>query len=766
MHFTFSDTIAGYVTSAKDLIAGTFGLQTSDGREFQVKLTDVTYAEVIRNPGEPFQDPGMPIESLLVPGRYMFAYGIFYPEGGDYKFEAKHLVAVGQTEHDWRFESADWWINQIRDLAEFYFTAQFPDGVIDYRNYRTQLTLEGQQVPSTRQETDTISRMVYGFASAYMLTGENRYLEAAEKGTEYLREHMRAIDEEEEVVYWYHAADIQGAHKRNIFASEFGDDLDAIPAYEQIYALAGPVQTYRATGDPRILRDAEMTVNLFDRYFLDKERDGHFSHIDPVTMDPRSESLTHNRARKNWNSVGDHAPAYLINLWLATGDRRYLDMLTYCADLIVKHFPDYEKSPFVNEKFFEDWTHDHETPLQKNRAIVGHNLKIAWNLMRVYHLSPDERYAELARKIAALMPEVGRDKQRGGWYDMVERELAPGEEFHRLIWHDRKAWWQQEQGILAFLILAGSLREPEYLRMARESSAFYNAFFPDNDSAGVYFNVLASGVPYLVGTERLKGSHSMSGYHSFELCYLAAIYTNLLLTSQPMTFYFKPKPGALKDNILRVAPDLLPAGSIKIDAVWINGNRYADFDAEALTVRLPEPPPRRVVPHPTTVRLGVKDGSNAPGGTPEALEVRVRIVPAALPYNIEYDLSGSVAQLTLDGTLDDSAVLALRAELNRIALARPKELALQLTGLHSVSGVCARALAFAQQNLDVATTISIVGAIPEVRQMLGDVGLLDAATELDMDADGSPPGRRTGHSTPRPRLAERASRADAVNRQG
>jgi mannose/cellobiose epimerase-like protein (N-acyl-D-glucosamine 2-epimerase family)/anti-anti-sigma regulatory factor len=753
MHFTFSDTIAGYVTSAKDPATGTFGLQTSDGREFQVKVTDVIYAEMIRNPGEPFQDPGVPIESLLVPGRYMFAYGIFYPEGEDTKFEAKHLIVVGQTEHDWRFESADWWVNQIRDLAEFYFNAQFPTGVVDYRNYRTRLTLEGQQMPSTRQETDTISRMVYGFASAYMLTGEDRFLEAAEKGTEYLREHMRAIDDDDEIVYWYHAADIQGAHKRNVFASEFGDDLDAIPAYEQIYALAGPVQTYRVTGDPRILRDAEMTVNLFDRYFLDKDRGGHFSHVDPVTMDPRSESLTHNRARKNWNSVGDHAPAYLINLWLATGERRYSDMLTYCADLIATHFPDYEQSPFVNEKFFEDWTHDHETPLQKNRAIVGHNLKIAWNLMRVHHLSPDDRYTELARKIAALMPEVGRDKQRGGWYDMVERELAPGEEFHRLIWHDRKAWWQQEQGILAFLILAGSLKQPEYLRLARESSAFYNAFFPDNDSGGVYFNVLANGIPYLVGTERLKGSHSMSGYHSFELCYLAAVYTNLLLTSQPMTFYFKPKAGALKDNILRVAPDLLPPGSIKIDAVWVNGSRYADFDPDTLTVKLPDAPPRRTTPQPLTMRLGVKDASPS-----EDLEVRVRIVPAALPYNIEYDLSGAVARLMLDGTLDDSAVLALRAELNRIAAARPREVALQLTGLRSISRVCARALAFTQQNLDMSTTISVVGANPDVMHVLGDVGLLDACTVLDEDTAVRP----AGHSTPRPRQPEPSPRADAT----
>src|SRR5581483_8121968 len=154
------------------------------------------------------------------------------------------------------------------------------------------------------------------------------------------------------------------------------------------------------------------------------------------------------------------------------------------------------------------------------------------------------------------------------------------------------------QAILAYLIMYGVLKNPEYQQFARESSAFYNAFFPDQDNGGVYFNVFANGYPYLVGTERLKGSHSMSGYHSFELCYLATVYTNLLLTRQPMDFYFKPKLGAFKDNILRVAPDLLPRGSIKIDAVWVNGNRYADFDSDAMTVTLPAPPPQPTGLHP------------------------------------------------------------------------------------------------------------------------------------------------------------------------
>ncbi|MFN2188298.1 MAG: AGE family epimerase/isomerase, partial [Candidatus Promineifilaceae bacterium] len=322
---------------------------------------------------------------------------------------------------------------------------------------------------------------------------------------------------------------------------------------------------------------------------------------DPITLVPRREALGPNKGKKNWNSVGDHAPAYLINLWLATGEERYNKMLEYTFDTISEHFPDYDNSPFVQEKFYEDWSHDTTHMWQQNRGVVGHNLKIAWNLMRMYGDKPKDEYEELARRIALEMPSIGSDQQRGGWYDVMERLVRPGEERHRFAFHDRKAWWQQEQGILAYLILRGVLGDDEYLRIARESSAFYNAFFLDHDDGAVYFNVLASGIPYLMGTERFKGSHSMSGYHSFELAYLAQIYTNLLITKRPLTLYFKPQPGGFKDNILRISPDILPPETIHISEVLINDQPYHNYDPDGLTVTLPE--------------------------AEESIRVRVRVVP-------------------------------------------------------------------------------------------------------------------------------------------
>lgn len=710
MGFSFSDMIAGYVADFDPHkgASGTFSLKTSDGRKFEVALTSMTHAELVRNLEEPYYDCTSQISSMLSPNQYLFMYGTFYPEAEQYKFEAKHIVFLGRREGEYLFDKPDWWVKQVQSLADFYLKAQFEDGETDYRKYRTGLGLVGVKEKATRQETDTISRLVYGFATAYMMTGEDRYLDAAEKGTEYLREHMRFLDESEAICYWYHAVDVKpDGSEQKIFSSEFGDDYNAIPGYEQIYALTGPTQTYRVTGDPRILNDIELTINLFNRYFLDKtDKGGFFSHIDPITLSPHSETLGHNRAKKNWNSVGDHAPAYLINLWLATGKDEYAKFLEYTFDTIEKYFPDYDHSPFVQERFYEDWSHDTTWGWQQNRSVVGHNLKIAWNLMRMNHLKPKEKYVALAEKIAEVMPSAGSDQQRGGWYDVVERILGPGEEVHRFVWHDRKAWWQQEQAILAYLILAGSLGKLEHQRLAHESAAFYNAWFLDQQAGGIYFSVLANGLPYLLGTERGKGSHSMSGYHSFELTYLATVYTNLLITKKPMDLYFKPKPGGFEDNILRVQPDILPPGSVRIGEVWINGQPYLDFDAKSLTVLLPS--------------------------TQDELKVRVRLLPTQVSFDATLlEVTEGTAEISLIGLLDASAVGRLQEELVKATAQPVKRLVLLLQDLECVTSAGLRALIFIKQKLGSDVDIYVVGAQENVLHFLKMSAFCEGLTVLD-----------------------------------
>ncbi|WP_405013579.1 AGE family epimerase/isomerase [Kitasatospora sp. NBC_01539] len=694
---TYSDTVAGYIT-AYEPVNDRFGLRTSDGREFTIHMDGFLGSEIVRNLGDDRRDTSGATRDMLAEGRYVFVHGLFHQWEGGERIEARQITFPEERRGAYVFEKPGWWVQQAAEIADFYLRGHFPDGVYDWRNFRTKLTLSGTHTPEfagqdIRQETDTISRLVYGLATAFMLTGEERFLQAAEAGTEYLREHMRVSDDLEGIVYWYHGIDITSIGQRKVFASEFGDDFDAIPMYEQIYALAGPTQTYRITGDPRILSDIDRTVELFHRHFKDDERGGFFSHLDPITMDPRADALARNRSRKNWNSVGDHAPAYLINAYLATGREDFAALLEETADTITRYFPDEPNSPFVQERFHEDWSPDRTWGWQQDRAVVGHNLKIAWNLTRIRALRDKPEYAALAERIAETMPPVGSDQQRGGWYDVVERQPDPASGAHRLVWHDRKAWWQQEQSILAYLILAGVSNDPEHKRLAREAASFYNAFFLDYDDGGVYFNVLANGVPYLLGTERLKGSHSMAGYHALELCYLAATYTGLLLTSSPITLHFRPQPGAFPDGLLRVAPDLLPAGTVEIAQVWIDDRPYTEFDAKALTVRLPE--------------------SDGP------LRVRVELEPSDMRLKVSSDFDGKTAHVYCDGVIDRDELDKFRRSLNEVLSAEPTRVEFHLCNVTQITRPAINELLFQRTKIGLDVEFVIVGcAKPEIAQAL------------------------------------------------
>ncbi|MFY1586429.1 AGE family epimerase/isomerase [Micromonospora sp. WMMD734] len=586
---TMSDTVGGYVVAGD---GSRIRVRTFGGDVVSLHLTDSTDAWLLPNLGAERVSVTGRLGDELVPGRLIFAYGPAYVEAGSVRHTSQEIVVVGSAAEPYLFERPGWWVDQLRSLAGFYRRAQFGTGPADFAAYRTGIDLAGARLIGDRQETDTLARLVYGMATAYLLTGDADFLDVAERGAEYQQRHLRVVDPERAVTYWQHALDVGPGPRRAVLASEFGDDAGALAAYEQIYALVGLVQTYRVTGDPALLADIEGTVRLFETVYADPRRGGYYSHVDPVELDPHAASLGPNRSRKNWNSVGDHAPAYLFNLYLATGEERYRRMLEHTFDMIVEHFPDPTGLPLVRERFHEDWTPDTGWGWQQDRSVVGHNLKIVWNLHRMQALVGKAEYRAVAARLAADLPAIGRDPYRGGWYDVLHRRPHRGR--HEFVWHDRKAWWQQEQAILAYLSGAahhGSVGPGglDYLRHAREAAAFYNAFFLDQEAGGVYFAVQAGGIPYLrSGDERAKGSHSMSMYHSAELAYLATVYGDLLVRGEPLDLWFNPRSDArFPDGLLRVAPDVLPRGRVRLERVRIDGTDFTDFDPAGLLVRLP-----------------------------------------------------------------------------------------------------------------------------------------------------------------------------------
>jgi mannose/cellobiose epimerase-like protein (N-acyl-D-glucosamine 2-epimerase family) len=634
-------TIAGEVVGI-DPVAPSFTVETRSGDQFEVVAGPSTIYQVLTNldglgrdriPDPPRQESETDIthgvRKYISQGRHVFVNGIYQENDGRQRFEARTVHLLHSDPHLYLFEETHWWPSQATQMADrildHLFDAKRSYSIDDFSKfYRTTLNILGQPTDDTVQECAVLSRLLYDLSSVYLLTGAERYLMAARAAANYLREAFRSLSHDGRYCFWAYGRrrPLQGERGEFwLFASLGPDDVGNLPLYEQIYALAGLTQFYRITLDWEVLEDIRRTINSFQDFFWDppsaKEKGfvgagGYYSHLDPGTMRPDTVSPEENCSRKNWNSVGDHIPAYLVNLILTIDPlpqgplrQQFEPLLRVCneileetSSLICEKFPD-PSSDYVYERFHADWTPDLSYRWQQNRAVVGHNLKIAWNLTRCSHYfrmrakrlrdqgqqqeaagceQRSERCLEVALRLADRMAEVGLDKVRGGIFDCVEREPNSGMPV-QFAWGATKDFWQQEQGILAYLALYGATSDPRYLHLARESSAFWNLFFLDRERQGYFFRTTENGLPILEGQYGMKSSHAI-GYHVFELAYLAHLYTRVHVVAGDgaagsFCLHFKIDSLELQESI-NVLPDFMPPGRVRISSVRANGRNVTE----------------------------------------------------------------------------------------------------------------------------------------------------------------------------------------------
>ena len=656
---TQATSLLGIVTDDPDLNGLSFNLRCRSGDEFRIRVSTETWFTTVRNMDDLDRDRvanpadfdggklADKLRKYVRKGDLLSVEGVAILHNGQSTFEGRKVSLLAVQPGRFLFEDTHWWLTQMACFADEWLDDLFGERRTyewdDFAQfYRTNLNILGQPLDDQVQECATLSRLIYGLSSCYLLTGGERYLLAARAGVRYQRETFRSLSHDGRYCFWQFGKRKRDRGAAMIFASENPDDRDTIALYEQIYALAGLCQYYRITQDWEVLEDIRRTIRAFQDFFRDEPRygytgkGGYFSHIDYATLRPDVDSLGQNKLRKNWNSIGDHIPAYLVNLILALdplprgGEDHDAaeDLLATCrailmetSKLIVTKFPDPD-SKFVNERFHADWTVDHDWGWQKNRAIVGHNFKIAWNMTRVAHYcrcraahlrergdadGADEQEAfasELegfARKLADDMTIAGIDQVRGGCFDAVERQPRNGLPID-FSWSNTKDFWQQEQAILAYLIVYGFSRDENHLRLAREMMAFWNLYFLDHDNRGVFFRVTADGAPVIQGNYSQKAGHAVAGYHSFELNYLAhgyiCTYVRPRAAAQTMTgeaafpttdhnfcLFFKPDKTA-RHTTLNVLPDFVPPGAVEIVNIRVNGVPRTNFDPENFQVEL------------------------------------------------------------------------------------------------------------------------------------------------------------------------------------
>ncbi|MEN9567124.1 MAG: hypothetical protein RLZZ69_2320 [Cyanobacteriota bacterium] len=646
--FTQSTTLMGYVSEIKEHESA-FRIKCRSGDELLIHVTRETRFQAMQNldgidrdrypnPEDFTQNPSQLVKKYIHGDRLIAVEGVYLEDGDNRRVDALTVHLLQAFDGEFLFEQTHWWLTQIARLSDTWLGFLFPNKVTyeidDFRLYQTNLNIIGLRTDDKIQESSTLSRLIYGLSSAYLLTGSESYLSAARAGVQYQRETFRALTSDGKHCFWASGKRRTEYSYQLYMTSQNDDDRGTIPLYEQIYALAGLAQYYRITLDWEVFDDIVRTIRTFNEYYLDLEskygKDAfgdYFSHLDYATLSWDSEALGDNQARKNWNSIGDHIPAYLVNLMLALEPlpkassnyeeiQKFLNIckkiLHTTSTIIIEQFPDPDENvPFVNERFSRNWQPDHDWRWQRNRAVVGHNLKIAWNLTRVanyYYFAADkiadedcEEAAEskkladdlmkLADKLGKTMANLGVDLFRGGIFDTLERNPNNGFPIE-FPWSNTKDFWQQEQALLAYLILHGCSNESEeqkqeYLKLAQETAAFWNLFFLDQNTKGIFFRVTESGMPVIEGNYGNKGGHAISGYHAFELNYLAHIYISSYVTKQPFCLYFKPNKNCRQRSI-NVLPDFVRPNSLYVSRINIDGSERDDIDPDNFRITLSE----------------------------------------------------------------------------------------------------------------------------------------------------------------------------------
>ncbi len=699
-------TITGTVTVVSPS-QGTFDMRLLTGDTITVRVSPTTWYEVMRNVGEEPQDrvdnpadavvqaalgarPSTESKAKAVwdacqqmmkyisPERMVCVQGVESTYGNAQDFEARHIMLMHSKAGSFGWEVNQWWPHQINTLLEQWLDVLFQNRREITENdfaqfYRTNLDLLGNATSDVTQECATLSRFLYGLSSSYLLTGNPRALSAARACAAYLINAYSDLRQGNTYCLWKFGRVKDGNSTRQIFSSKNGDDLGTYALYEQIYALSGLAQFYRATQDVWVLSYIARTVQTFQALFLDEQtvtidgievelhspddpcftgKGGYFSHIDYVTLRPDSPALdaTGNRMKKNWNSVGDHIPAYLVNVLLALDPlpqagsclsslKQTLELcrniLENCVRDILDYFRRDTNCPYVQERFHADWSDDSTWGWQQDRAIVGHNLKISWNLTRCAHYfeylakekaeagdtAAEQSLRELTARCFSFAKELGKsmihhgvDLVRGGIFDAVERHPQNGMPI-QFAWESTKDFWQQEQAILAYYIMHGIQPpakddpDPAFLDLARACSAFWNLFFIDQNNRKVFFRTNEAGMPVISGGYAIQAGHAIAGYHAFELCYLAHVYIRAYVTgpvdkNEVFSLNFYPN-RACGINSLNVLPDFLPHDSVEVASVRVNGVTQPSFSIHKFQLDITGYEPESVIEVEFRCRAGI-----------------------------------------------------------------------------------------------------------------------------------------------------------------
>ncbi len=449
--------------------------------------------------------------------------------------------------------TAEYWRKQaLHDIIPYWYKhAQDKE----HGGFYLALSREWKPIPPWEKSPPMISRDVYGFCAAFLLSGDERYWTAAKQGVDFLLNHAW----DKEYGGWFDSLTISGEPK---------DDTKTVPY--QLYTDVGLALYYFMTGEERALSPILESVHLRKNRAQDKEYGGYFQALnrDLSVKDPS----------KSKHSHYGYTSSLLINLSMFTRDPEILSFAEELMEISMERMTDRDHGWLFGYPAAEsrDWKYIPAFVDGKEIISAGAQLTAALSFLRLYELTGKEMYRERGVALGDQVRRFAWDSDSGGWHDLIER-ASP----HSLVGPRNVSWWIQCYGDFLQLHLYIITRNRKYLDDFQKMAVFWNDHFIDRKNGGVFQTVSPDGSP----VEMNKAVPWKAAYHEMEHGLLNYMYLKLYVEKQPIKLYFRL--GETKANTKHFV-SLIEDPSVQIESVKINGKPWTAFNARERSVLLPE----------------------------------------------------------------------------------------------------------------------------------------------------------------------------------
>ncbi|MGN7359161.1 AGE family epimerase/isomerase [Paenibacillus sp. SAF-054] len=350
------------------------------------------------------------------------------------------------------------------------------------------ITTDLSVIPDADKSLVLNTRILWTFAAAYRLHGDDSYLVTAKRAYAYILRHF--VDQEYGGLYWMlHADGTVSNDKKQVYGQAFA-----------IYALS---EYYRATQQEEALELAVSLFGMLEEHSYDPVHKGYVEALSREWLQTGDFSLSDKdlNEKKSMNTHLHVLEAYtnLLRVW---PEERLKHQLAELIEVTLSHIVHPDQSRFL--LFFDEaWRS------KSGHISYGHDIEGSWLLVEAAEVLGDAALLERVKHTAIAMAEhalkEGVDPDGG----MVNEADAGG------IVDDRKDWWPQAEAMVGFYNAYQMTGDRKFRDASLRSWQFIERSIIDHEHGEWFWNADREGRP---NRDEPKVSAWKCPYHNGRAC--------------------------------------------------------------------------------------------------------------------------------------------------------------------------------------------------------------------------------------------------------